>query len=322
MAKDIRDQLQWVVIELSYLGEMKSDEGVLEDTLRKDLGVKSEFPIFIPATTYYKNGNPVTLHLMQGYIFLSSGLPSTTYFALEKKPYINQVLSEDNHLGIRSLSVIPSTHVEALKAKLRAAVSEGISINTHVKVLEGPYEHMEGEVILLQDETASVLFSLRSRQLIVNLPKVLLEDLGPVKKKINSTDSSPDNHSKKNTKSLKIHKELPKKRPTASFFYDAVILALGEKTCFLPQKEIPFEEVQDRVLELCGIDVNKSPWPLKGRSGLYRRVHYAFRNQRPDYSGKNRKSFTTQETPGLWSLTEQGVIRAKEILKELQKDKE
>ena len=173
---DCRDETTWIAIELSRMGEMKVDDGLLEDLLRSDLGVNPDFPIFIPAVTYTKGKRKFTIQLMEGYAFVASGLPETTYFDLERKPYVNQVMS--SHSGphqIRVLSTIPDKKIEELRRQFQELVSSDIEIHDKVRVIEGTYRMLEGEVLGKDGEDAFVEIELRSLRVIATIPLVFLE---------------------------------------------------------------------------------------------------------------------------------------------------
>ena len=82
---DRRDALTWVAIELTRRGEARVEEGTIEEQIRQDLGVDESYPVFVPSMCYQKGGKKMTLHLMEGYVFVASGLPETKFFSLEKK---------------------------------------------------------------------------------------------------------------------------------------------------------------------------------------------------------------------------------------------
>jgi transcription antitermination factor NusG len=141
-----------------------------------DLGVGPEFPIFVPATTYAKDGRAITVHLMEGYVFVSSGLPETSYFALEQKFYVNQVMSSKvGPYGMRTLSTISDTHIKDLRRQLRDAVSSDISLFDQVRVLDGVFKSLEGKVLGVHGEEAHVQIELRSMNVIATIPLVFLE---------------------------------------------------------------------------------------------------------------------------------------------------
>lgn len=158
------------------MGEAKVEDGVLEDTLRADLGIGPDFPIFIPAITYTKGKRKFTIQLMEGYVFVATGLPETAYFDLERKPYVNQVMSSNSGPHkIRVLSTIPDKKIEELRRQFKELVSSDIEIHDKVRVIEGTYRMLEGEVLGKDGEDAFVEIELRSLRVIATVPLVFLE---------------------------------------------------------------------------------------------------------------------------------------------------
>lgn len=172
---DHRDELTWVALELTRAGEMKVEEGTLEKTLRRDLDVSSESGVFIPSMTFKKNGRNVTLHLMEGYAFVASGLPEVTYFALEKTAYINKVMSTKAAGGMRVLSVIENTYIQELQEQMRGLLSSSISVGEQVRVLGGTYSCLEGEVLEMEQDNAIIHIQLRSLKIVTKIHKMFLE---------------------------------------------------------------------------------------------------------------------------------------------------
>jgi transcription antitermination factor NusG len=165
-----------VAIELTHLGEQKIEDSTLEASIRSDLSLSPDYPVFVPARVYHKGHKTIVIHLMQGYVFVASGLPEPAYFELEKRPYVNQVMSiPGGPYQIRTLSVIPNSHVEALRQKLRIQVSSDIQIGDGVEVVDGPYKTLMGKVVGNEGETAYVEVTLRSLNLIASIPFVFLE---------------------------------------------------------------------------------------------------------------------------------------------------
>lgn len=173
---DRRDEQTWVILELNHLGETRVADGTLEPVLRKDLGVDSDFPIFIPAVTFPKDGRAVTIRTMDGYIFIGSGLPETTYFQLERRPYANQVMSKKmgDH-GMRVLITVSNAEVQSIRQGLREQVSSDIKTFDQVRVIEGKYQSLEGQVLEIHGTDAFVHVELRSRDVITTIPLVFLE---------------------------------------------------------------------------------------------------------------------------------------------------
>lgn len=175
---DSRDDLTWIAVELTKFGEQKIDEGTLAESLRRDLGVDDSHEVFIPAIAYKKGRRNITIHLMEGYVFVASGLPETDYFSLERRPYCAQVLSTLSGPGrMRVLSAIPDKNVRDMKQKLRELASADIPIGARVRVTDGTYRALEGIVLGLDGDHAAVQIDLRSLHVIANIPRYFLETL-------------------------------------------------------------------------------------------------------------------------------------------------
>ena len=173
---DQRDVTTWVAIELTPQGEVRVTDGSLEAVLRRDLGIDADHPVFIPCALYRRDGRVVTIHLMEGYVFVGTGLPETRYFALERQPYVAKVLSTIGPHRMRVLSVITNDHIQEMRAKLRSLVSSEIPLGAAVVVLDGAYRHLTGTVTGIEDENAFVHIRLRSLEVIATVPRIFLEE--------------------------------------------------------------------------------------------------------------------------------------------------
>jgi len=173
---DQRDACTWVAVELTRQGELRIEDGSLSKTIRQDLRVGPDFAIFIPALTYYKSGKPVTIFLLEGYVFLASGLDETIYFSLERKPYVERVMAPPTGPNkLRTLHTLPNEEIEKLRGKLREMTADDIQVKDWVKVVEGPYTTLEGRVMALDKVNASIKIELKSLKTITPIPRIFLE---------------------------------------------------------------------------------------------------------------------------------------------------
>jgi len=173
--QDTRDALTWVVLELSYLGEIKVMDGSLEQALRRSLRLDANHPIFIPATSYCRNDRVVTLQLMEGYVFVGAGLDEVEYFTLERTGYVKQVMSVIGPNGMRVLHTIPNRNVEDMQRKLRSMAMLDVNPGDQVKVVEGKYAGLLMEVLFVEEEYVILQTSgLRSLSVITRLPKMFM----------------------------------------------------------------------------------------------------------------------------------------------------
>ena len=78
---DSRDEITWVVLELTHAGEQKAIEGNLAEALSRELRLPRGHLIFVPSITQSKNErHPAVIQLIEGYAFVASGLPDAQYF--------------------------------------------------------------------------------------------------------------------------------------------------------------------------------------------------------------------------------------------------
>lgn len=174
---DLRDEPTWVTIELAHSGEVKALDGTLERTLRRDLGVDDDHPVFVPVTLFQRDGRVIPIHLMEGYAFVGSGLDEVAYFALERQHYVNQVMSSrTGKHKMRCLSVISNAQIEAMRFKLREMVTADIPLDSCVSILDGSYRGLEGRVTGLGEENAYVRITLRSLEVVATVPRIFLEE--------------------------------------------------------------------------------------------------------------------------------------------------
>lgn len=175
---DQRDSTTWVALELTRHGERLIEEGTLVNELRRALDIDEDWPIFIPSKIYEKKGRRVTVHLMEGYAFVATGLDEVRYFRLENTKLVSQVLSEKKGGGgIRVLSTISNARVVELRRQLNEEVASDIIPGMPVLVTDGIYSRLEGVVLDVEGDYAVVHFELRSLKVLSKVPKVFLDTL-------------------------------------------------------------------------------------------------------------------------------------------------
>lgn len=173
---DRRDSTTWVALELTRNGEKLVEEGTLARDLRRALDVEETWPVFIPARIYEKKGRSVTIHLMEGYAFVATGLDEVRYFRLEYSKLVTQVLSEKKgSQAIRVLSTISDARITELRRQLNEEVASDIVPGMEVLVTDGIYSKLEGTVLDVEGDYAIVRFELRSLKVLSKVPKVFLD---------------------------------------------------------------------------------------------------------------------------------------------------
>jgi len=172
---DARDRRTWVVVELSRMGEQRAEEGTLTSLFRKELSLDEDFPIFIPCISYKRKGKLIVLNMMEGYAFIATGIEESHYIALgHNSPYVKQVMTQRSGAGIPTLSTVTDDSLEEIRVGLQAMLAVELDNDMEVRVAEGPYRGLSGQVIGMDKEYAHVLIAMRSLTAIRRIPKIML----------------------------------------------------------------------------------------------------------------------------------------------------
>lgn len=158
---------------MTKTGEGKALAGTLAASLRHDLGVAKDFPVFVPYAAYTKNTKNVSV-LVEGYAFVSSGLPEVKYFALENKHLVARVLSARGPHGMRVLHTIPNHRVQDMQQQLRMLVASDVEEGMTVKITGGCYAHIEGQVVYVFPDRVAVRIQLRSIDIVTVVSKSMV----------------------------------------------------------------------------------------------------------------------------------------------------
>ncbi len=164
-----------MVLELSPQGERLIEETGLEGELRHQLKVDSSWPVFVPSRHFDRCGKRVTVHLMEGYAFVASGLDEIHYFRLERSRLVEQVMTTRGPNGVRVLSVVSNAKIEELRRRLLSEVSVDITPGMPIRVTQGLYSNMVGSVELVEGDHAAIYFDLDSLKLVAWLPLAILD---------------------------------------------------------------------------------------------------------------------------------------------------
>ncbi len=172
---DKRDQKTWVILELTRQGEQKVADGVFEGVIRKAMQLDPSHGVFIPSMTYRKAGRIVTLHLMEGYAFVESGLPDTLYLKLEGHQDIRRVMSSASPSGMKTPHTLSDSEIAKMRDKLRKMVMGDVTPGSTVNISDGPYKGMDGQVLDVEADYAILKIEMRSLAIVTKIPQVFLE---------------------------------------------------------------------------------------------------------------------------------------------------
>ena len=79
----------------------------------------------------------MTIHLMEGYAFVASGLDEVCYFRLEQRKLVTQILTQRGPRGMRVTATIPDSKVSELRRQLSERVAADIVPGMEVVVTDG-----------------------------------------------------------------------------------------------------------------------------------------------------------------------------------------
>ena len=169
--EDDRDLISWVAVELSPIGESKLEDGSIERIIRKTIKLDECHPIFIPKATYQEDDETISLHLLDGYVFIQSGLPEVTYFKLEYTPYVTKVLSRVGSSGVRALSVVPDRIINDMRDQISCLSVNDLRKGDVVTVVDGMYKGLDVSVMEICSDQALVrTHGLRSIDIVTSIP--------------------------------------------------------------------------------------------------------------------------------------------------------
>lgn len=168
-----KDGRTWVVVQLNEFGEVLAEKGELERKVRRFVGNKE---IFIPYSRIEFRGRVSKLSVIEGYIFIESGLPEEDYFALLEEPYIEEILHTSSRRGIH-LNTIRDADVTILKENLQKLIVSDLELGMKVLVNSGVYKGVLGEVVgFTEDKTSAFVYiELRTLKAIRAIPTYILD---------------------------------------------------------------------------------------------------------------------------------------------------
>lgn len=173
---DERDQVTWVVLELSHHGERAAEEGILEEILRDHADLEHDHPVFIPYLTYTYREKKTLLSVMEGYAFIASGFDNSSRSDLLRSPYIKKILTRGTN-PYAACETVSQASVDGLQSRLRELVAVEIQEGMGVRIVDGPLSGIRGNVVGVSDKHATLLVEMRSIRAIQYLPCFLLRPL-------------------------------------------------------------------------------------------------------------------------------------------------
>ena len=142
----------WVVLELSSKGEREAKEGNLTSLLSSKSRIKRA-DIFCP---YIRVGQSAPVCLVEGYVFITNGYPSSDYWDLKETGLIRSILSGiDEKSGMVSKGTVSDRELKAMVSKadaLGGKYKEG----DRVFIKSGVFSGLEGTVVGIEKPSGAV----------------------------------------------------------------------------------------------------------------------------------------------------------------------
>jgi transcription antitermination factor NusG len=170
---DERDQVTWVVLELSHHGERAAEEGILTDVLRDHANLDFDHPVFVPYLTYTHQEKRTLLSVMEGYVFIGSAFDDDSRAHLTRSPYIKKILTRGTNL-YAPCETVSQASVDNLRQRLRDLVAVEIQEGMEVRIVDGVLSGIKGAVLGVAEGHATLLVQMRSIHAIQYLPCFLL----------------------------------------------------------------------------------------------------------------------------------------------------
>lgn len=168
----MRRSTSWVVMQTSPKGEEEAKLGTLAKRLSSLSNIQAQ-DIYVPVL---RGGSTKATFLIEGYIFIKSGYPSTSYWDLARSQYVEKMISQyHNSSDMISHGTISDKN---LKEMISEAYKLGGSykVGDKVEVIEGDFKGCSGVVqtIIREEEGLgggfyTILLTLRSAEVIITV---------------------------------------------------------------------------------------------------------------------------------------------------------
>jgi transcription antitermination factor NusG len=157
----------------THRGEEEAKSGHLTKLLSRETGIKAD-DIYVPIL---RSGTTRPLFLVEGYLFIKSGYPASSYMDAARTPFIEKLITQfDVKSGMISHGTVSDRE---LKKMISRATELGgkYAIGDVVEISNGEFKGCVGEIIdiymkrsEMEDvEMYSILLTFRSAEVILNL---------------------------------------------------------------------------------------------------------------------------------------------------------
>lgn len=161
----------WLILELNDIENISYTD--IENAILTTFGEGIEY--FIPI--YHENIGTYTSTsvLMEGYAFVKDcpEVRNSIYNLREHRIFSRALFCSGRY------QTVPSHTILSLKKKLRSSLKRKFSLGSKVKILEGTFKNLIGEVIGVEENGKRIVVKIKriSREIIAPIPATLLEEV-------------------------------------------------------------------------------------------------------------------------------------------------
>jgi len=161
---------KWASIPLTYLGDSSTADSL--DIELKKAFKKGKPRFFIPKFTEKDVRHEKDIVLFPGYVFVNRVDPKE-FNALNDNAYFNSPIAFN-----RQIAFMPEVEIQKMRRKLRRLKSHDLWVGHLVRVEDGIYKNMEGEVVAVEDnDVVMVHLVLASKEIMAKVSPSFLTRL-------------------------------------------------------------------------------------------------------------------------------------------------
>ena len=155
--------MPWYIVHLSHQGEKETSKSIIR-TVKSFLGKGSN--AYIP---YVKGNGPEfrrEFYLVEGYVFVYfEGKEIRKLLDMEEEPFFDLVVTTIDQEGSRQPEEMPEWRIDEMRRRVKEELEnpESIDIEDWVLATDGNCRNLQGEVIAVQGDSATVFFDFHSK---------------------------------------------------------------------------------------------------------------------------------------------------------------
>lgn len=154
----------WLILGLTVAGET-TKKNVLDASLKSIFGDSAQ--LFFPYRSEENQRHQSKAMVLEGYIFVKTDFKRVNFHDIEKSPYFSMLSGKPKY--------VDNEYITKLKAEMKNISEEEFYPGDYVKITDGTYAPLEGEVVREDRASVCVLIVSKSRSNVVTVPKLFIE---------------------------------------------------------------------------------------------------------------------------------------------------